>query len=151
MDVLIKVVCEPAQPEDQETILGLLKASDLPTQDLPSEKVEFLVARNQQNVVGCIGLEQYNGNGLLRSFAIDPTLRSMGLGGKLYSYFLSFCKKRNIQKLHLLTTTAERYFLTKGFKVASREKAPKGISGSTEFSELCPASSSYLVREGLKD
>lgn len=151
MDVLAKIVCEPAQLEDQETIIGLLESSDLPTQDLPSEKVEFLVARSQQNVVGCIGVEQYDSDGLLRSFAIDPNLRSMGLGGKLYHYFLSFCVERDITKLHLLTTTAERYFLGKGFETAIRDKAPKGIRGSTEFSEICPASSSYLVKEGLKD
>ncbi len=151
MDALVKVVFGPAQPEDLETIISLLQTSDLPTQDLPSEKVEFLVARNQQKMVGCIGLEPYESNGLLRSFAIDPNHRSMGLGAKLYSYFLSYCKQRNIQKLHLLTTTAEGYFLGKGFERANRNHAPEGISESAEFSELCPSSSSYLVKEGLKD
>ena len=49
--------------------------------------------------------------------------------------------------LHLLTTTAERFFTRHGFVVADRASAPPAIRQTREFADLCPASAAYLTKD----
>ena len=50
-------------------------------------------------------------------------------------------------RLHLLTTTAERFFTGRGFVAADRESAPPAIRQTREFADLCPASAVYLTKD----
>ncbi|GJM28366.1 MAG: hypothetical protein DHS20C17_10010 [Cyclobacteriaceae bacterium] len=134
---------------DLNQVLLLLKANNLPTEDLSLDKIDLLVARSNGAVIGCIGLEKYHSDGLLRSFAVQEEFRNSKIGATLYSHFLSFCLQKGISTLHLLTETADSYFLSKGFQLAERARAPKTIQKTTEFSELCPSTSSYMVNREL--
>ena len=127
------------------TLLRLLSECELPVADLHQGRVQFLVARDSSQIIGCIGLERYGSHGLLRSFAVEPASRNSGVGSQLLGYFLEQCRATGIEQLHLLTTTAEDYFLKKGFKVSPRDHAPESLRTTTEFSELCPSSSTYMT------
>ena len=50
-------------------------------------------------------------------------------------------------RLHLLTTTAERFFTRRGFVVADRASAPPAIRRTREFADVCPASAAYLTKD----
>jgi quercetin dioxygenase-like cupin family protein len=50
-----------------------------------------------------------------------------------------------VQNLHLLTVTAEKYFLSKGFIVTDRSLAPESIKCTSEFSTLCSSTSTYMT------
>jgi len=50
-------------------------------------------------------------------------------------------------RLHLLTTTAAAFFRSAGYQDADRGDAPPSIRASREFSSLCPASASYMVKD----
>lgn len=137
-----------AEREDIEPITHLLKINDLPFSDIIESAIEFIVAKNDKETVGCIGLEKHGTEGLLRSFAVDNDFRNNGIGKEMYNRLLSYATQHKIKTLHLLTNTAKDYFNKNGFMVADRSKAPELISKSQEFTSLCPISSVYMV---LKD
>lgn len=133
-----------AGPAGLPDIKTLLLKSELPIDDV-DEKISFIAAHAKGSLVGCIGLERHGKHGLLRSFAVENSHRSTGIGNELLSRLLDFCRQSGIEQLHLLTTTADQYFLKKGFLMSDREKAPASIKSTAEFSSLCPASSVYMV------
>jgi amino-acid N-acetyltransferase len=49
--------------------------------------------------------------------------------------------------LYLLTTTAREFFAGRGYRAIDRADAPERIRGTTEFSDLCPASATAMVKE----
>ncbi|MBL7738182.1 MAG: GNAT family N-acetyltransferase [Chitinophagaceae bacterium] len=139
-----------AASQDLSHIKKLLTRSGLPTSDLDESPVDFIIAETGDNgLAGCIGVEQYAADGLLRSFAVDETLRSRRIGHRLLNELLSYSRERNIQQLHLLTTTAENYFGKAGFILSGRENAPATIRSTTEFTSICPSSSAYMVMKIL--
>ena len=51
-----------------------------------------------------------------------------------------------MRHLHLPTTTAAPFFRALGYADADRAEAPSAAT-SREFTSLCPASATYLVKE----
>jgi amino-acid N-acetyltransferase len=133
---------------DIESIAQLLKKNDLPYSDIVESQVEFIVAKNDIKIIGCIGIEKYGAESLLRSFVVDSNYRKKGFGKELYNRLLLHGVQNEIKTLHLLTTSAKEYFIKVGFGIHDRNRAPEIIQNSTEFKSLCPSSSVYMV---LKD
>ncbi len=129
-------------------ILSLLKENKLPFSDIEPGKIDFIVAIDAANkIIGCIGVEPFDTEGLLRSFAVSPACRNHQIGGELFNRLLSHAAQSGIQSLHLLTTTAEEYFKRRGFMTTERTQAPGAISTTSEFSSLCPSSSAYMMAD----
>jgi len=140
-----------ARKEDLRIIRQLLSKAELPVSDIEDGKIDFIIASNENDeLIGCIGLERFGKNGLLRSFAVDETWRNKKIGHVLFNELLSRSKQWGINDLHLLTTTAEKFFASVGFNSISRSEAPVSIKATTEFTSLCPASSTYMVRSGIQ-
>lgn len=140
-----------ANNNDLHEISQLLKNSELPYIDIEQSKVEFIVARKHYHIVGCIGIERYRNHALLRSFAVEVTLQNQGLGSELYSRMVLYCEEQQVQYLHLLTSTAREYFLKKDFSIQNRNNAPEAITRTKEFGNLCPATSTYMVKQINKE
>jgi amino-acid N-acetyltransferase len=138
-----------AEIKDLEVIARLLKINDLPFSDIRESAIDFIVAKNGHQIVGCIGLEKHGTEGLLRSFAVENNFRKKGLGKEIYNRLLNYATQNQIKTLHLLTTTAKDYFLKTSFHVANRSNAPEVISQSREFAGLCPSTSVYMVLEDI--
>ena len=134
-----------AKQEYLSSITRLLQKNGLPADDLLTSSVQLLLAVDNKQLAGCIGLEYFGTQGLLRSFAVAESYRNKGIGTQLWEKIAEFCKQLGVQKLHLLTTTAEDYFLKKGFQKADRAQAPNTIKNTYEFTTACPASAAYLV------
>lgn len=135
---------------DLPRIVALLKQNELPVADLVNIPVDFIIATGpNEELAGCIGLERFGADGLLRSFAVDASLRSKTIGNNLFNRLLALCRQTGVHHLHLLTTTAEQYFLKRGFVTASRTDAPAIITSTAEFTSLCPASSVYMALKQL--
>jgi len=58
---------------------------------------------------------------------------------------LAYCQQLGIENVHMLTTTAEKYFSSKGFSKANRNEAPSEIKNTSEFSFVCPSASAYMI------
>jgi len=137
--------------DDVETIKNVLTEAGLPATDIGT-KIKFIVALNESDrVIGCIGVEPYGDGGLLRSFAVDPVYRNRGIGRELLYRLFSLSRQYGINNLHLLTTTAEKFFSRTGFSIGVREDAPASIRSTTEFSSLCPSTSAYMVMRSIQN
>ncbi|HET8817925.1 MAG TPA: GNAT family N-acetyltransferase, partial [Xanthomonadaceae bacterium] len=72
-----------ATPADLPHVRRLLDANGLPTQDLDTTPIEFLVAEDSGQLLGAVGLELFGDAALLRSLVVDATGRGTGVGGAL--------------------------------------------------------------------
>jgi len=94
----------------RDSIVAMLEAEKLPVSDLPADLDNFLVALENNEVIGVAGLETYRNYGLLRSLAVKPTFRSQGVAGKLLKEIESTAVNKGITAVYLLTETAADYF-----------------------------------------
>ncbi|HEY1773610.1 MAG TPA: arsenic resistance N-acetyltransferase ArsN2 [Gammaproteobacteria bacterium] len=143
-----KIAVVPFDARDEVALGILLQASDLSGEDITPEMLEhFLVAHVDKALVGCAGLEMMmDESGLLRSVAVDEAHRGTGLGKELVAAMEEHAREAGVRDLYLLTTTAEGFFAGLGYKKIPREQAPSGIAGTTQFSELCPTSSCFMLK-----
>jgi amino-acid N-acetyltransferase len=137
------------QADDGSTgyVEQLLERSDLPTADLRSGPGQFYVARHGTGRVGVGGLEVYGSNALLRSVAVEPSLRGQGFGTGLCDALERKARAEDVETLYLLTTTAAGFFAGHGYVEIDREATPPEICETTEFAELCPSSATCLRKE----
>ncbi len=136
-----------ARPDDWGTIRALLLDAGLPVADLDQAQLEgFLVAVDDDVVVGLIGLEVFGRTGLLRSLVVASRARRAGLGGKLVGALESAAEAAGIEELWLLTIDAERFFERQGFSIVERSVVPDSIRRTDEFSGLCPDSAYLMVK-----
>jgi len=137
----------PANAADAADIQRLLESSGLPTTDLTPRLLEhFLVLRDGEALVGVVGLEPAGDAALLRSLAVAEPARGSGTGRQLLDAAEALARTLGARDLYLLTTTATDYFARRGYHHAPRGTAPDTIRATPQFSGLCPASSSFMVK-----
>jgi amino-acid N-acetyltransferase len=136
----------PASPDDLPAIERLLLANDLPLDGVREALPWFIVAYAGSEVVGVAGMEVCEENALLRSVAVDEPWRSHGLGRQLVTRMIAEAEARGMSALYLLTTSAERYFPSFGFRQVEREAVPADIRSTREFTDACPASATVMCR-----
>lgn len=135
MELTYKLITDT---ESFEAFRTLLKASDLPADDLDFNK-DLLVGYYEGNqLVGTGGLEVYGECALLRSLSVKLGIRGKSVGTTITDYLLSEAKKKNLKGIYLLTEKARGFFLKKGFTDVPRESVPASIKSSSEFSHVCP-------------
>jgi amino-acid N-acetyltransferase len=131
---------------DLAAVEQLLTASGLPLDGVADAIPTFVVAESGGDLVGVAGLEVCCENALLRSVAVRPEWRSHGVGRALVNRVIAEAEARGIHALYLLTTTADRYFPSFGFRTISREEVPAEVRATAEFREACPASATVMCR-----
>ena len=145
--VMSRVQVGPAAAADTAEIAALLRAAGLPCDDFAAHLAHFLVARDSAgSVIGAVGAEVLGPDALLRSLVVAPGARGTGLGGRLVDALDQAAAGWGVRRWWLLTTTAEGFFLGRGFKPAPRSSAPPAIGATREFRELCPAVAVCLSR-----
>lgn len=125
----------------------LLIENQLPFEDLSQSNMEHFFGCGENNkATGVIGLEKYGTDGLLRSLVVSSKARGFGCGAELVNGLETYARSIGIDQLYLLTNTAEEYFRKKGYSKISREKVSEQIKRTKEFSELCPASATVMLK-----
>lgn len=138
-------VIRPTDPSGEAA--ALLDKCGLPVADLQScESLRLFGAFDGTTLAGVIGLELYPGVALLRSLAVVPERRDSGLGKALVDFAEKHAGAEGIESIYLLTTTAAPFFARRGYAIAAREDAPGPIRTTAQFSSLCPASSTFMVK-----
>lgn len=138
-------VIRRATSVDFHAVSGLLTDSSLPLDGVPQSLDGFLVAESNGALVGVAGLESCCDNALLRSVAVRPEWRSKGLGRSLVERIIAEAEQRGIHGLYLLTTTAEHYFPSFGFRAIPRAAIPADVRETEEFRGACPASATVMT------
>ena len=127
--------------------IHLLASAGLPASDLTDAHMgSFFYAGSAVAPDAMIGVEIYGPDALLRSLVVSPALREHGLGGLLVDKAEQYAHECGVSTLYLLTTTAEKFFLARGYSSAERAAAPPSIRSTPEFAGLCPASSAFLSK-----
>jgi amino-acid N-acetyltransferase len=133
-----------AEAGDLDAILDLLCRAGLPADGLADHLADTVVARDGGRIVGSAALERYANGALLRSVAVDESLRGTGLGHRLVEAVIERARTDRVPALFLLTTTAERFFLRFGFERITRDEVPVTVRRSVEFVSACPASATVM-------
>jgi amino-acid N-acetyltransferase len=129
-----------ASPGALRAIRALLGQLHLPAEDVGQPNQTFITAYAGDELVGCVGLERYGPDAILRSLAVVPRMQGAGLGRNLYLRALAEARGGGARSLYLLTTAAAPFFAKVGFERIDRALAPSAEASSAEFRSLCPAS-----------
>src|SRR5467141_1010059 len=125
---------------DLPVVLDLLRRCNLPQAGLEQHLATTLVAREGVRIVGCAALELYGRAALLRSVAVEPSSRGLGLGAQLTHAALDLARAHAAQTVYLLTDTASVFFLRFGFHRLLRTDVDPTVQQSVEFTDACPES-----------
>ena len=136
----------PATPEDDARVRALLASNGLPASDLAGAGAEFVVACLGGKVIGTGALQHFGAAALLRSVAVEPTQRGLGIGSLIVRELESRARASGVLELVLLTQTAESFFARQGYGQSDRRKAPAAVKASEEFRALCPASATCMTK-----
>jgi amino-acid N-acetyltransferase len=134
-----------ARPQDLPAITALLTRVRLPLAGVDEHIGAFVVAERDGEVVGCAGLERYGAAALLRSVAVAPAARGAGLGARLTRACLDAAQTDRVEKVALLTETAEGFFPRFGFVPIPRTAVPEALQASAELRGACPASARAML------
>lgn len=136
-----------ARPDDLEGVQSLLKSCDLPFEDLTENHLaHFIVLGQNKPLVGCVGIEPYGKDALLRSLAIDPLRRGGDFGGQLLNVMEMHAQDIGISTLYLLTTSAATFFERHGYQRIARADAPAALQATTQFANMCPTNAVCLFK-----
>ena len=142
MDLTYKLI---EDAESFEAFRSLLKASNLPADDL-NFKRDLLVGYYEGNaLVGTGGLEIHGPYALLRSLSVKLGIRGKSVGTTITEYLLGEAKKKKLKAIYLLTETAGNFFRKKGFTDVKRDQVPEEIKATTEFSQVCADTAVVMV------
>ena len=136
----------PAKSEDLPEIFALLQECDLPEEGLAPHLSTTLVARKEQEIVGCAALELYQQFALLRSVAVKSDFRKQGIASRLTRAALDLAKECHVTNAFLLTETARTFFSKRGFVQVSRSDVPENVKQSVEFTTLCPDTCTVMMK-----
>jgi amino-acid N-acetyltransferase len=137
---LTSLEVESARREELDALLALLAAAGLPTAGFAGCLDDALVVRDGDGIAGCVALEFYGEEALLRSLVVAPAARGRGLGERLTAAAIDRAESCGARRVWLLTTTAERFFPRFGFLAVEREELPPALAASAELRGACPAS-----------
>ena len=139
-----------ANPADTDAVERLLTEAELPVvgvrDALAVPASGFVVAESGGTIIGVGGLEDCCDDVLLRSVAVTPAWKHLGVGRALVARLIAEAEARGRRAMYLLTTTAEGYFPSFGFSVIARDQVPAEVNATDEFREACPTSAVAMVR-----
>ncbi|TXH62207.1 MAG: GNAT family N-acetyltransferase [Thiothrix sp.] len=136
------------EPLDADLELeGLLDLCQLPSDDIYNPALQFFGVKRAGKLVAVIGVEAYDTIALLRSLAVLPDYRSLGLARKLVRFIENQALQQGVHELYLLTTTASNFFRVQGYQLVERIQTPACIQQSAQLSRLCPASALVLMKQ----
>ncbi|ANC52739.1 GNAT family acetyltransferase [Brevundimonas sp. GW460-12-10-14-LB2] len=128
---------------DDAGLIAVLQGEGLPEPGAG----RYFRAEDDSALAGYVGLEGEGRDLLLRSLVVSADRKAQGLGSRILTAAEALANEMGGERLHLLTTTAEPFFIRRGFATADRETAPEAIRRTREFTDICPASAAYLTKD----
>jgi len=125
---------------DLPAVAALLANAGLPTADLGTAGLQSWLVEAGGALVGVIALERFGSDALLRSLAVAPAYRKLGVGRRLVARLEEDARADGVRQLVLLTETAETFFRTLGYRVTDRGSVGEAPRQSAQFRSLCPVS-----------
>lgn len=139
------LIFRQAAPSDWDAVAALLTEARLPLAGAAEHLSGFLLALQDEGLIGTAALERYGDAVLLRSVAVAQAGQGAGLGQELVRRLLDEAHGAGVKQVVLLTTTAAGFFPRFGFKAVSMADVPEAVKASVEFRGACPASASAMM------
>ncbi len=142
------MMIEAPLPKDEPSVRQLLTLCDLPEADITPEQLRhFFVLTDKGRIIGTVGLQVLGRFGLLRSLAVDPGYRGRGFASRLAEKAERHAASLNVERLYLLTLTAEGFFSKRNYQKVQRNSAPLPLQETSEFKNVCPVSAVCMVKD----
>jgi len=125
----------PARRADMAGVRRLLGDVQLPS-DVAADDASgsFFYLRNENGVVGSVGLEVVGEDAILHSLAVAADARGTGFGWMLADVGLQWARHRGCRRMYLLTETASDFFAAKlGFRVVDRSTVSPAVADTVTF------------------
>jgi len=130
---------------DMTAVLALLTDAGLPTADFTdSPDITMWVLEADGSIRGVIALQRFGREALLRSLTLAASHRRRGHGRDLVARVEDEAAAAGVDRLVLLTESAERFFRRLGYRPVERARVGESLRQSAEFRFLCPASAVCL-------
>ena len=142
----MNLIIKQATDREFDIIKKLLDDNNLPTTDIYQDNIQFFIGLINDKIMSVIGLEKYKDSGLLRSLAVNDLFKNQQVGTRLIQHLFNLCVSEHIDKIYLLTTTAENYFVKFGFLKIDRIEAPDILKQTREFKDICPLSAVLMYK-----
>lgn len=136
----------PSDPGDNAQLRAFLVSAGLPADDVDTGRQAYLLAWEGPRIVGSVGLETKGADALVRSLAVTPDRRGLGLGRKLLEGVMAQAQARGVKTLYALTMTAEAFAAVHGFVTIARSEVPTTIAALPQFEALCPVTAVCMRR-----
>lgn len=130
---------------DDAAFLAALAHAGLPTDDLGNAGRYYTLDEDREPV-GFGGLEGSGPDQMIRSVVIPPHQRGRGCGRAIVECLVRQAVTDGVERLWLLTASADPFFARLGFQVMPRAAAPHSVRDSRQFSGLCPASAVLMCQ-----
>lgn len=137
---------EPCLLNDPALIASLTAAGQ-PVSDLAEGDSQFYTLTESGKPLAFGGLEGRNIDRLLRSVVVPETGRGTGIGRLIVRKLADTARSDGAERLWLLTTDAAEFFEHLGWRRAERYAAPEAIRTTPQFTSVCPASATLMVRD----
>jgi UDP-N-acetylmuramate: L-alanyl-gamma-D-glutamyl-meso-diaminopimelate ligase len=137
-DRLLDAIGDPIRPArrgDMPAVRELLAKVGLRLGDVADEEARwFFVLENEDGVVGCVALEVFNDDAILRNLAVTEDHRGGGYGWMLADMAVNHARYRGVRRIYLLTESASDFFAAKfGFRVVDRSTVSHEVAASSVF------------------
>jgi N-acetylglutamate synthase-like GNAT family acetyltransferase len=130
---------------DFAAFVGALSIAGLPTNDL-GHGGRYYAFDDDHLLVGFGGLEGSGPDQMIRSVVIPLRLQGRGYGQAVVDGLVRQAVEEGVERLWLLTTSADPFFSRVGWRAEERASAPDAVRTSRQFSGLCPASAVLMCR-----
>jgi amino-acid N-acetyltransferase len=135
-------------PDERKQVLRLLAQCGLPVEDVDLDLLQhFIRARGAAGLAGVVGLQPLDHAALLRSLAVAPDQRDLGVGSRLCDEAEALARAGKVTDLYLLTSTAADWFAARGYVRVERSALPQAVRETSEFRDLCPASAVAMHKQ----
>jgi amino-acid N-acetyltransferase len=125
----------------------LLSLGRLPNEDLTERHLEhFFYVGEASAPSALVGIEIHGQHALLRSLVVRADQRGRGIGSLLIDHAEQHARECAVQRVFLLTITAQDFFARHGYESLERRAAPPAIQATREFADICPASSAFMAK-----
>ena len=107
---------------------------------------KFFIVKDDEKIIGCIGLELFTGRALLKAFAMDPEHECDELGVSLIERLIDEAFEAGSEIIYVCEGALE-FFLNIGFISIDLDDVPEEIRKSSIFTEDCPRVAAFMRKK----
>ncbi|MBP3952776.1 GNAT family N-acetyltransferase [Bacillus suaedae] len=130
----MSIVVRKAEQKDLLPIQRLVAKAGLRDEGIEQYINEFLVVEDDsENLIGTVGIEQYDGDGLLRSLVLDSPIWDAKLSLEFLQLTLKYAEEKDIETVYLCAKGTNALFHQLGFREVDLDDVPSAIQSSPHF------------------